>query len=143
MLQVDGLKGEITTFDNPKVPLKPQELPGFLIDNHTRATHQRLSRSELQTTRDFFVLVIVEEFADGNVKAKQDAYDACEPFVDNIPLIFARNPALLDADGKELPGVAGYDFRDEGAGETVRETKRFSAIPLIVTVVYVRNVAPA
>lgn len=137
-LSIEGMKAELTNFANPKVPIDPNDLPGFFIHRATRGEHNFPAAASIGTTRTFLVVVLVTEIPPLDPVGKEAAYESAEDFIDNIPLLLAQNRALLDADGRALPGVAGITrLIDDIPEEMQRDTKKsYLAIPYRISVMY-------
>jgi hypothetical protein len=141
LLSVDGIVGTLGNYSNPDVPIEPDAIPGFFIDRKSRGLHEWPSRDEVQSTREFFVVVVVAQIDDSNVpESKETAYAALEPFLDAIPLAFGRERGLSDENGDALPDVVGITrLVDDVPEEITRERKRYTAIPYRISVTINRS----
>lgn len=139
-LSVSGMAAELTNFSNPSSPIDLVDIPGFYINQSTRAQHEHRAGRELTSARTFFAIVIIAEIPDDDPVGKESAYAAMQPFLDAIPLAFLAHWALLGSDGLPLPDVVGItSLMDDLPEEIVREGKRYAAVPYRVSVTMNRS----
>lgn len=123
----------ITPYDDT-TEINASDLPAFCVYQPGKAQHHRQTFNELQTSRDWFILFFIAGIKDDNPISKQEAYEACYPYLDALAAWFARHLSLADYTAEDddnpngLPGVTGMDIREDGVGETKRGAKRYSAI---------------
>jgi hypothetical protein len=132
---VDGIVGELGNYSNTEDPILEDQIPGYFINGKTQARHEFPAAGAVQSTRTFFVLIVVSIIPDGDPKGMEAAYEALEPFLDAIPLAFAANRVLEDANGVPIAEVAGVTaLIDDQPEEITRETTRYTAIPYRIAV---------
>jgi len=124
---------KITPYDDTR-PIPEASLPAYCVYQPGKATHTKQSSSEVWSNREWPILFFIAGMKDDNPTAKQDAYEACYPYLDALEVWFAQHMQLADFTAQDdenpngLPGIIGMGIRDEGVGETGRGSMRYAAI---------------
>ena len=129
------LVAEITPYENGKIAIPEASVPGWILYWPGTADYRYGSSSELIDDTKWVLLIVVQEYLDDQPDTKQAAYEACEPFLDSLPIFLARHRHLkLDGTDTGLAGTAPLTFRSEGIGDYPRAGKRYSSIAFRIDV---------
>lgn len=101
-------------------------LPTFII-KASRATRENISSSEIKTTRDYLLLLLVDPNC-ANEESRELAREATYPYLDSVPRFFAQRRQLQNNDAG-LSGVSKSTlFADDGPQITAWGGDNFSAV---------------
>lgn len=113
--------------------IDPATLPTFIILPQS-AVQEYIGSGDFVTTRDYLLLMLVQQTCDDKPDQQQTAREACYPFLDSVPRFFASH-RYLELDDTGLVGVIRTTPpREDGAQLTTWGGETFSAIPFRMSV---------
>jgi hypothetical protein len=82
----------------PNCKIDPATLPSLIVLPRNAPTREDMSADEMETTRNYLLVLVVEELCDEDAASDYPPLEACWPFLDSVPLFLAQHRQLQDDD---------------------------------------------
>lgn len=108
----------------------------FLYVEEGAATYVKTNTNNQQVTQEWGLFIYVQQFKEQVTGEADSAYQACRPYLNSIPLYFARRNRLQRSDQGLADVVSANITEHQGIDSARRNNRDYMGVFFTLTVVY-------